>query len=158
MVRPANVISTFSPRRAISASDGGVGRRASVPSTRSVVSRPASSARTSSRTSRTAANTSWRGSGDTLVDGNGTSSKWAHTSVVTGSTREDAARASHEAGLKVLMVAPNVVRGGSHSGNIAARDVADEGLLDVLSSDYVPFSLIHAVFALSDGHPGMRLP
>ena len=73
-------------------------------------------------------------------------------------TSVEAARASREAGLKVLMVAPNVVRGGSHSGNIAARDLADEGLLDVLSSDYVPFSLIHAVFALSDGHPGMRLP
>ncbi len=71
-------------------------------------------------------------------------------------TRVEAARASHQAGLKVLMGAPNVVRGRSHSGNIAARDLADEGLLDVLSSDYVPFSLLHAVFALSDS--GMRLP
>ncbi len=73
-------------------------------------------------------------------------------------TSIEAARASHEAGLKVLMGAPNVVRGGSHSGNIAARDLADAGLLDVLSSDYVPFSLLHAVFALSDGDNGMRLP
>jgi len=71
-------------------------------------------------------------------------------------TSVEAARASHQAGLKVLMGAPNVVRGRSHSGNIAARDLADEGLLDVLSSDYVPFSLLHAVFALSDS--GMRLP
>jgi alpha-D-ribose 1-methylphosphonate 5-triphosphate diphosphatase len=73
-------------------------------------------------------------------------------------TSIEAARASHEAGLKVLMGAPNVVRGGSHSGNIAARELADAGLLDVLSSDYVPFSLLHAVFALSDGEHGMRLP
>ncbi len=73
-------------------------------------------------------------------------------------TSVEAARASHQAGLKVLMGAPNVVRGRSHSGNIAARDLADQGLLDVLSSDYVPFSLLHAVFALSDGDGGMRLP
>lgn len=73
-------------------------------------------------------------------------------------TSIEAARASHEAGLKVLMGAPNVVRGGSHSGNIAARDLANAGLLDVLSSDYVPFSLLHAVFALSDGEQAMRLP
>lgn len=73
-------------------------------------------------------------------------------------TSLEAARASHEAGLKVLMGAPNVVRGGSHSGNIAARDLADAGLLDVLSSDYVPFSLLHAVFSLTDGEQAMRLP
>lgn len=73
-------------------------------------------------------------------------------------TSIEAARASHGAGLKVLMGAPNVVRGGSHSGNIAARELADAGLLDVLSSDYIPFSLLHAVFALSDGEHGMRLP
>ena len=40
--------------------------------------------------------------------------------------------------MSVLMGAPNVVRGGSHSGNIAARDLAEAGLLDILSSDYVP--------------------
>lgn len=73
-------------------------------------------------------------------------------------TSIEAARASHEAGLKVLMGAPNVVRGGSHSGNIAARELADAGLLDVLSSDYIPFSLLHAVFALSDGEQAMSLP
>jgi alpha-D-ribose 1-methylphosphonate 5-triphosphate diphosphatase len=73
-------------------------------------------------------------------------------------TSMEAARASHEAGLKVLMGAPNVVRGGSHSGNIAARDLADAGLLDVLSSDYVPFSLLHSAFALTDGEQSLRLP
>jgi alpha-D-ribose 1-methylphosphonate 5-triphosphate diphosphatase len=71
-------------------------------------------------------------------------------------TSIDAARASHEAGLSVLMGAPNIVRGKSHSGNISARDLADEGILDVLSSDYVPLSLIHAPFVLADD--GMPLP
>ncbi len=59
-----------------------------------------------------------------------------------------AARASHEAGLLVLMGAPNVVRGGSHSGNVSAADLLGLGILDVLSSDYVPFSLVQAAFAL----------
>jgi len=59
-----------------------------------------------------------------------------------------AAEASHKAGLAVLMGAPNVVRGGSHSGNIAAADLAREGCLDVLSSDYVPGALLLAAFML----------
>jgi len=65
-------------------------------------------------------------------------------------TTMDAARASHEAGISVLMGAPNIVRGKSHSGNIAARDLAAAGVLDVLSSDYVPVSLLHAPFVLAD--------
>jgi alpha-D-ribose 1-methylphosphonate 5-triphosphate diphosphatase len=66
-------------------------------------------------------------------------------------TTMEAARASHEAGLAVLMGAPNVVRGGSHSGNISARSLVDDGVLDILSSDYIPFSLMQAVFALTRG-------
>jgi alpha-D-ribose 1-methylphosphonate 5-triphosphate diphosphatase len=73
-------------------------------------------------------------------------------------TTVDAARASHEAGLKVLMGGPNIVRGGSHSGNIAALDLAKLGILDVISSDYVPFSMLQSVFALSDGDNGISLP
>ena len=65
-------------------------------------------------------------------------------------TSFDAAKASHEAGMSVLMGAPNIVRGKSHSGNIAARDLAERGVLDVLSSDYVPLSLLHAPFVLAD--------
>lgn len=72
-------------------------------------------------------------------------------------TSVEAARASREAGMSVLMGAPNVVRGGSHSGNIAAGDLAEAGLLDVLSSDYVPLSLVHAPFALTARH-GVALP
>lgn len=73
-------------------------------------------------------------------------------------TSLDAAKASHEAGLSVLMGAPNVVRGQSHSGNIAARDLAEAGILDVLSSDYVPFSLLHAPFILADTIETLDLP
>lgn len=63
-------------------------------------------------------------------------------------TTMEAARASHAAGLAVLMGAPNVVRGRSHNGNISASELAAAGVLDVLSSDYVPFSLLHAAFVL----------
>lgn len=72
-------------------------------------------------------------------------------------TSHEAARASHEAGMSVLMGAPNIVRGKSHSGNISARDLAQQGILDVLSSDYVPLSLIHAPFVLADGENGIPL-
>ncbi|MGK9052179.1 alpha-D-ribose 1-methylphosphonate 5-triphosphate diphosphatase [Neorhizobium petrolearium] len=73
-------------------------------------------------------------------------------------TSFDAAKASHEAGMSVLMGAPNIVRGKSHSGNIAARDLAERGVLDVLSSDYVPLSLLHAPFVLADEVEGISLP
>lgn len=63
-------------------------------------------------------------------------------------TTIDAARAAHQYKLKIIMGAPNVVRGGSHSGNVSALELAKHGLLDVLSSDYVPASLLHAAFLL----------
>lgn len=59
-----------------------------------------------------------------------------------------AAQAAHDRGMTVIMGAPNLVRGGSHSGNISAEQVASAGLLDVLSSDYAPKSLLHAAFLL----------
>ncbi len=59
-----------------------------------------------------------------------------------------AARACRAAGIKVIMGAPNLIRGGSHSGNVAAADLADAGLLDILSSDYVPAALLAAAVQL----------
>jgi alpha-D-ribose 1-methylphosphonate 5-triphosphate diphosphatase len=59
-----------------------------------------------------------------------------------------AAQAAHERGLLTVMGGPNVVRGGSHSGNVSASELARQGLLDILSSDYVPGSLLSAVMRL----------
>ncbi|MEX3007368.1 alpha-D-ribose 1-methylphosphonate 5-triphosphate diphosphatase [Hoeflea sp. TYP-13] len=73
-------------------------------------------------------------------------------------TTFEAARASKQAGLAVLMGAPNVVRGGSHSGNVAAGELAEHGLLDILSSDYIPFSLIQSAFALGERVDSITLP
>ena len=64
-------------------------------------------------------------------------------------TTLEAAREAHRLGLAVVAGGPNVVRNGSHSGNVSARELAREGLLDVLSSDYVPRSLVHAAFLLN---------
>lgn len=63
-------------------------------------------------------------------------------------TTVEAARAARAAGQFVVMGAPNIVRGGSHSGNVAAAELLRLGLLDILSSDYVPASPIQAVFLL----------
>ncbi|MGA8587300.1 MAG: alpha-D-ribose 1-methylphosphonate 5-triphosphate diphosphatase [Roseiarcus sp.] len=65
-------------------------------------------------------------------------------------TTLEAASASRAAGMATVMGAPNVVRGGSHSGNASARKLAEAGQLDILSSDYVPAALLMAAFRLAD--------
>ena len=72
-------------------------------------------------------------------------------------TTIEAARGLHEAGISILMGAPNVVRGGSHSGNIAAADLAREGYLDILSSDYIPSSLLMGALQLPQRIPSIKL-
>ena len=81
-----------------------------------------------------------------------------NTKIAEFPTTLEAAKASHEAGMAVLMGAPNVVRGGSHSGNVSARELAEAGHLDVLSSDYIPASLLQAAFQLADEIDGITLP
>lgn len=71
-------------------------------------------------------------------------------SVAEFPTTVEAAKASHDAGIRVMGGAPNLVRGGSHSGNIAVLDLAKAGALDLLSSDYVPTSLLFAAFTLAE--------
>ncbi len=72
-------------------------------------------------------------------------------------TSAESAEAAHRHRLAVLMGAPNIVRGGSHSGNISATEVAEMGHLDILSSDYVPASLLLAAFALPEKVEGITL-
>ncbi len=72
-------------------------------------------------------------------------------------TTQVAALALREHGIGILSGAPNVVRGGSHSGNISAIDLARDGLVDILSSDYVPASLLPAAFRLVE-ELGYSLP
>lgn len=72
-------------------------------------------------------------------------------------TTESAARAARKHHMGIVMGAPNLIRGGSHSGNVSALDLARADLIDVLSSDYVPHSLLHAAFLLRD-QAGWTLP
>lgn len=73
-------------------------------------------------------------------------------------TTIEAARASRDRGIAVMMGGPNLVRGRSSYGNVTARDLAAAGLLDIVSSDYVPASMLHAVFTLAGSVEGWDLP
>ncbi|RFP88115.1 alpha-D-ribose 1-methylphosphonate 5-triphosphate diphosphatase [Rhodobacteraceae bacterium 63075] len=66
-------------------------------------------------------------------------------------TTLEAAEACRAEGVAVMMGAPNLIRGGSHSGNVAAAELAEAGLLDIVSSDYVPAALLLAAFRLAEG-------
>ncbi len=72
-------------------------------------------------------------------------------------TTLEAAKRSHDAGVKVVMGAPNIVRRGSHSGNVAAETLAREDVLDILSSDYVPASLLLGAFQMAEQIEGLTL-
>jgi alpha-D-ribose 1-methylphosphonate 5-triphosphate diphosphatase len=65
-------------------------------------------------------------------------------------TTIEAAQACRAQGIKVMMGAPNLIRGGSHSGNVAAHRLAELDLLDIVSSDYVPSALLSAALMLGD--------
>lgn len=60
-----------------------------------------------------------------------------------------AAEAARAAGMPTVMGAPNVLRGRSHSGNVGAEQLVELGLCTALASDYLPSSLLAAVFLLA---------
>lgn len=64
----------------------------------------------------------------------------------------EVARAAREAGLHTVAGAPNILLGGSHSGNLSAAEAILEGVVDVLCSDYYPAALLHAVFRMHRDH------
>ncbi|NBB71432.1 MAG: alpha-D-ribose 1-methylphosphonate 5-triphosphate diphosphatase [Alphaproteobacteria bacterium] len=69
-----------------------------------------------------------------------------------------AAEAARAHDLPTLMGSPNLIRGGSHSGNIAASELARAGLLDMFASDYIPASLVQAAFRLTADDFGVPIP
>ena len=64
-------------------------------------------------------------------------------------TTRTAAKEAHSNGLLVLMGAPNIVLGGSHSGNVSAMELVELDLVDIISSDYAPRSLLQSAFIIS---------
>ncbi|WP_342077727.1 alpha-D-ribose 1-methylphosphonate 5-triphosphate diphosphatase [Yoonia sp. SS1-5] len=64
-------------------------------------------------------------------------------------TTREAAQACRDHGIAIMMGAPNLIRGASHSGNVAAQELAEADLLDIVSSDYVPAALLLSAFRLA---------
>lgn len=62
----------------------------------------------------------------------------------------EVARMAHDMGLFTIAGAPNVLLGGSHSGNLTAHEAIAEGVIDILCSDYYPAAILHAIFKLHD--------
>jgi alpha-D-ribose 1-methylphosphonate 5-triphosphate diphosphatase len=62
----------------------------------------------------------------------------------------EVAKKAREEGLLVVMGAPNVILGGSHSGNLSALEAIREGCADILCSDYYPAALLHSAFILEE--------
>ncbi|TVR47253.1 MAG: alpha-D-ribose 1-methylphosphonate 5-triphosphate diphosphatase [Rhodobacteraceae bacterium] len=95
-----------------------------------------------------------RGYGATLASHDDTTAAQVSASARHGvrlaefPTTLEAAHSCHDAGIKVMMGAPNLIRGGSHSGNVAASDLARADRLDILSSDYVPAALLQGAVRL----------
>ena len=73
-------------------------------------------------------------------------------------TTLEAAQAARERGMMIAMGGPNLMRGGSYSGNVSAASLASEDLLDLFASDYVPRSMIEAAFKLTEEPFGWSLP
>ena len=69
----------------------------------------------------------------------------------------EAAQAARNLRVEVIAGAPNIVRGGSHSGNVAAADLVREGLAHAFASDYVPASMLEAAWRAVDAG-GITLP
>ena len=93
--------------------------------------------------------------GAVLASHDDTTEKHVATSATNGvgfaefPTTVEAAEACRNHGIAVMMGAPNLIRGGSHSGNVAAEDLAKQDLLDIVSSDYVPSALLLSAFHLA---------
>jgi alpha-D-ribose 1-methylphosphonate 5-triphosphate diphosphatase len=66
------------------------------------------------------------------------------------------AQKAKEQGMLTMAGAPNILLGGSHSGNLSAAEAIQANNIDILCSDYYPPALLHAVFALHEKY-GLKL-
>ena len=63
---------------------------------------------------------------------------------------EDTAKAAHDMNFYTVAGAPNILLGGSHSGNMSAADAIVQGCADILCSDYFPQAILHSLFIMRD--------
>ncbi len=68
----------------------------------------------------------------------------------------DIAKNARDLGMYTMAGAPNVLLGGSHSGNLSAAEAIMSNTIDILCSDYYPSAMLHAVFILHEKY-GMDL-
>lgn len=71
-----------------------------------------------------------------------------HATIAEFPTTVAAAQHAKLKGMRTVCGAPNVLRGGSHSGNVSATELVALGLCDGLSSDYLPYAMVGAVGTL----------
>lgn len=64
----------------------------------------------------------------------------------------EVAKEAKQLGLQTVAGAPNILNGGSHSGNLSAAEAIGHGCIDILCSDYYPAALLHAIFDLHDNY------
>lgn len=69
----------------------------------------------------------------------------------------EAAEAARAHGMCVIMGGPNLIRGGSYSGNVPASELIESGMHIGFASDYVPRSLVECAFALANGRWGLPI-
>ncbi|WP_144299786.1 alpha-D-ribose 1-methylphosphonate 5-triphosphate diphosphatase [Elioraea rosea] len=84
-------------------------------------------------------------------------SSWAEAGIAISEfpVTAVAAEAARRHGMGIVAGAPNIVRGGSHSGNVRAADLMRDGLVDVFASDYVPGAMLAAALMV---HEKLHVP
>jgi alpha-D-ribose 1-methylphosphonate 5-triphosphate diphosphatase len=70
-------------------------------------------------------------------------------SIAEFPTTIEAASAAMRCGMPTVLGAPNVMRGGSHSGNVSAEELVRLNLVSCLASDYQPATMLAAAFLLA---------
>ncbi len=70
---------------------------------------------------------------------------------------EETAKTAHEMGFYTVAGAPNILLGGSHSGNMSAANAIENNSVDILCSDYFPQALLHSLFVMCEKY-GQKLP
>ena len=69
----------------------------------------------------------------------------------------EVAKEAKKKGFYTVVGAPNILLGGSHSGNMSAAEAILNDCADILCSDYYPQALLHSIFIMYHKH-GVSLP
>jgi len=64
----------------------------------------------------------------------------------------ETAKRAKEMGFHTVVGAPNILLGGSHSGNMSAAEAISENCADILCSDYYPSAILHSIFIMHEKH------